>query len=147
MIKEMSFKCLLGASFRRIQKLNQKYMVEQFLQRYFIYDSLRFLSVNYFCKKETIFYMIKEMSFKCLLGASFRRIQKLNQKYMVEQFLQRYFIYDSLRFLSVNYFCKKAPSQMFEWVLNKLWAIISAAYLECSQKSEVECFCKNVNNF
>ena len=36
-----------------------------------------------------MFYMIEEMSIKCLLSVSFRRIQKLNQKYMVEQFLQR----------------------------------------------------------
>ena len=83
------------------------------------------------------------MSFRCIL----QTYLETQSKVYGGAIFAKNFIYDSLRFLSVNYFCKKAPSQMFEWVLNKLWAIISAAYLECSQKSEVECFCKNVNNF
>ena len=36
---------------------------------------------------------------------------------------------------------------MFKWDLNRLWAIMSKAYLERSQKSMVQRFCEKVNNF
>ena len=55
--------------------------------------------------------MIWEMSFKCLFDSIAKKhIQKANQKIMVEHFfknIQQLFI-----------FSKKAPKQMFEWVLN-----------------------------
>ena len=50
-------------------------------------------------------------------------------------------------FQLLTIFATKVPSQMFKWVLNRPWTIISEAYLECSQKYIVEHFCKNVNNF
>ena len=41
-----------------------------------------------------------------------------SQKSMVEHFCK-----NSLQLLPVNYFCKRAPSQIFNWNLNRLWAV------------------------
>ena len=74
-----------------------------------------------------MFYMIEEMpfiSFGCLLDIIAKK-----------------------RFRNpIKCLCKKAPLQIFDWVLNRLWAICQA-YLECGQKSMVEHFCKNSKKF
>ena len=53
------------------------------------------------------------MSFKCILQTYSETQSKVYGGAIFAKF-----IYDSLQFFSANYFCKKAPSQMFEWVLN-----------------------------
>ena len=77
------------------------------------------------------------MSFKCFLAIAKRLFRNPIKSLSCSIF--------SNQFSAVNYFRKKAPSWIFKWVLNKPWAIMSEAYLEHSQKSMVECFCKNIS--
>ena len=53
-------------------------------------------------------------------------------------------VYDRAFFAKiVKNFLQKALSEMFEWVLNRFWAIMSETYLKHSQKSKTEHFYEN----
>ena len=69
------------------------------------------------------------MAFRYLLDST------ANQKSMVKHFLQRQL--NNFQLLTI--LAKKAQSQMFKWVLNRL-----SAYLEHSQMSIMEHFFKNI---
>ena len=80
-------------------------------------------------------YMIGEMYFECLFFdiIAKRQIQKPNQK------SGRAFLQKQLTTLAVDSFCKKFPSQIFDWVLNRLWTM--------SEVSLVEYFYENSSQF
>ena len=48
----------------------------------------------------------------------FEAYLEYSQKSMVESFCE-----NSEQLIAINYFYKKAPSQILNWVLNRLWAI------------------------
>ena len=99
----------------------------------------------YYEYRNRMFYMI-EMSFKYLLDVpSWTVLPRDVFRNPIKSLRWGIFCEESQRFLAVNYFCKRAPSQMFKWALNRLWATMSEAYLELSQMSMVEHFCKNSN--
>ena len=80
------------------------------------------------------------MSFKCYLDIIAKRCILATQLKVYDEAFFAKIVND---FQPLTTFAKKASSQMFEWVQNRLCAMMSEAYLESSQKSMVEPFCKN----
>ena len=87
--------------------------------------------------------MIEEMSFKCLLDCFRQYCQEMYLEPKSKVYSEVFFAKIIKYFQLLTIFAKEAPSQVFEEALNRLWAIMSDAYLEQSQKFMVECFCEN----